>query len=83
MGRGQSFYFSKDIEDIIVLIDGCETLIEEFEQAEGEVSLFLQQWFRDNQSSLEDAVANFLPSSSINREERAIELIANFASIND
>ena len=83
MGRGQSFYFSKDIEDIIVLIDGCETLIEEFEQAEGEVSLFLQQWFRDNQSSLEDAVANFLPASSINREERAIELIANFASIND
>ncbi|MEL6786469.1 MAG: nucleotidyl transferase AbiEii/AbiGii toxin family protein [Cyanobacteria bacterium J06607_15] len=83
LGRGQSFYFSKDIEDIVVLIDGCETLIEEFEQAEGEVSLFLQQWFRDNQSSLEDAVANFLPSSSIDREERAIELITNLASVDN
>ena len=82
LGRGQSFYFSKDIEDIIVLIDGCETLLREFEQAEGEVKLFLQQWFGNNLENLEDAVTNFLPSSSTGREERAIELIVNFATIN-
>ena len=82
LGRGQSFYFSKDIEDIIVLIDGCETLPREFEQAEGEVKFFLQQWFGNNLENLEDAVTNFLPSSSTGREERAIELIANFATIN-
>ena len=81
LGRGESFYFSKDIEDIIVLLDGCEALPEEFEKAEGEVKIFLQQWFRENRENLEDAVANFLPSSSASREERAIELIAKFATV--
>ena len=80
LGRGESFYFSKDIEDIIVLLDGCEALVEEFEAAEGEVKIFLRQWFKENQDNLEDAVANFLPSSSVSREERAIELIAKFAT---
>lgn len=81
LGRGESFYFSKDIEDIIVLLDGCEALLKEFEQAQGSVKLFIQQWFGMNQSSLEDAVANFLPSSSTSREERAIELIEKFATV--
>ena len=83
LGRGESFYFSKDIEDIIVLLDGCEALAEEFEAAFGEVKIFLRQWFKENQDNLEDAVANFLPSSSIGREERAIELIQSFATIDD
>ena len=64
MGRGESFYFSKDIEDIIVLLDGCAALPEEFEKAEGEVKIFLQQWFGENRANLEDAVANFLPCFS-------------------
>ena len=83
LGRGESFYFSKDIEDIIVLLDGCGALVEDFEAAFGEVKIFLRQWFKDNQDNLEDAVANFLPSSSIGREERAIELIQSFATIDD
>ena len=82
LGRGQSFYFSKDIEDIIVLLDSCEALPKEFDKADGEVKLYLQQWFWENRENLEDAVTNFLPSSSTGREERAIELIANFATIN-
>jgi hypothetical protein len=41
---------------------------------------FLQLWFRENLENLEDAVANFLPSSSASREERAIGLIQNFAT---
>ena len=81
LGRGESFYFSKDIEDIIVLLDGCAALPEEFEKAFGEISIFLQQWFGENRANLEDAVANFLPSSSVSREERAIELIAKFANV--
>ena len=83
LGRGQSFYFSKDIEDIIVLLDGCEALPKEFEEAEGKVKLYLQQWFRENRQNLEDAVANFLPSSSASREEKAIEFIQNFATVDD
>ncbi|WP_036489145.1 nucleotidyl transferase AbiEii/AbiGii toxin family protein [Myxosarcina sp. GI1] len=79
LGRGEGFYFSKDIEDIIVLLDGCEVLIREVEEAEGEIKTFLQQWFKENQSSLEDAVASFLPSSSVSREERTVEMIKKLA----
>lgn len=79
LGRGQSFYFSKDIEDIIVLLDASEALPKEFEAAEGEVQLFVRQWFRENRENLEDAVANFLPLSSASREDLTYELIKNFA----
>ena len=49
--------------------------------AGGFVKVFLQQWFEKNQDNLEDAVANFLPLSSASREERAIQLIAQFATV--
>ncbi|MGB3695681.1 MAG: nucleotidyl transferase AbiEii/AbiGii toxin family protein [Spirulinaceae cyanobacterium] len=81
LGRGKSFYFSKDIEDIIVLLDGCEALSEEFEAAGGFVKVFLRQWFKENRDNLEDAVANFLPPSSASREERAVKLITQFATV--
>lgn len=51
----------------------------EFEAAEGEVKLFVRQWFWENQDFLEDAVANFLPLSSASREDLTYELIKNFA----
>lgn len=76
LGRGNSFYFSKDIEDIIVLLDGCEALMKEFDETEGKVKEFVRQWFQENSEELQDAVSNFLPSSSKSREEIVIELIA-------
>ena len=83
LGRGQSFYYSKDIEDIIVLLDGCEALPEELDCAEAEVKLFLQQWFQENLDDLQDAIFNFLPNSSASREDLIIELITNLAQVND
>jgi hypothetical protein len=76
LGRGNSFYFSKDIEDIIVLLDGCEALMKEFDETEGKVKEFVRQWFQENSEELQDAVSNFLPYSSKSREEIVIELIA-------
>lgn len=59
LGRGQNFRFSKDIEDIVILLDGCEVLLEEFEQVGVEVRGFLSAWFRENRDDLEEAVLCF------------------------
>jgi hypothetical protein len=46
-GRGGgNFYFSADIEDIVAVLDGRSNLIEEVQQADTEVKLFLSRWFR-------------------------------------
>ncbi|NJN74097.1 MAG: hypothetical protein HC799_15450 [Limnothrix sp. RL_2_0] len=79
LGRGQNFRFSKDIEDIVILLDGCEVLPEELEQAGEEVSEFLKSWFRENQEDLEEAVLCFLPASSREREDIVIDIIGRFA----
>ncbi len=81
-GRGDSFYHSKDIEDIVVLLDGCAELSEEFDRASGEVKFFLQQWFQENIEDLKDAAYNFSPTSSASREDLVIDLIERFAQVN-
>lgn len=80
LGRGQNFRFSKDIEDIVILLDGCEVLIEQFETAEKDVIDFLRSWFRENKEDLEEAILCFLPASSYEREDIVIELIQKFAA---
>ena len=55
---------SKDIEDIVILLDGCEVLEEQFNQSQGKVKTFLRDWFRENRDDLKEAVLSFLPSSS-------------------
>ena len=85
-GRGKDLRLSKDIEDIIVLLDGCEVLEDGFNQASSEVQEFLKVWFRDNIKGLEEAVFCFLPDSSVGREELVIDLIkrlANFDNLHD
>ena len=78
LGRGQNFRFSKDIEDIVILLNGCEVLFEEFEQVEIEVRGFLSDWFRENRSDLEEAVLCFLPASDSEREDLVINIIERF-----
>ena len=79
-GRGQDLRLSKDIEDIIILLDGCEVLEDDFNQASGEVQQFLTDWFRNNIKGLEEAVFCFLPDSSVGREELVIDLLKRFAN---
>lgn len=79
LGRGKDLRFSSDIEDIIILLDGCEVLEANFYGASAEVQEFLSTWFRDNLKGLEEAVFSFLPASSIGREGLVIDLLHKFA----
>jgi len=78
LGRGKDFHFSKDIEDIVTLLDGCEALEQQFHQAQENIKTFISDWFRENRDNLEEAVVSFLPSSSRDREDLAVELIRRF-----
>lgn len=63
LGRGRDLRLSKDIEDLVILLDGCQDLEAEFNQIQGEVKIFLGSWFRENQENLQEAVLAFLPAS--------------------
>lgn len=39
--RGENnFYYSKDIEDVVILLDGCATLLEQVQKADAEVKFY-------------------------------------------
>ncbi|MCC5898226.1 MAG: hypothetical protein JJU32_09965 [Phormidium sp. BM_Day4_Bin.17] len=68
-GRGGDWRYSKDMEDIVLLLDGCEGLLADFAGATPEVQDFLRSWFQQNREELGEAVCAFLPSSSEGRED--------------
>lgn len=78
IGRGKDLRLSKDIEDIVILLDGCEELAAQFDQAQEDVKIFLASWFRENGNDLEEAVLSFLPSVSKDREDLVFDLIQSF-----
>jgi hypothetical protein len=78
LSRGMDLRLSKDIEDIVILLDGCEELAEQFNQAQKDVKIFLASWFRENGNALEEAVLSFLPSVSRGREDFVFDLIQSF-----
>ena len=81
LGRGKDLRLSKDIEDIVILLDGCEVLEEEFNRTKGAVKVFLGSWFRENRENLQEAVLSFLPDSSVDREDLVIDLIERFGQV--
>lgn len=78
LSRGRDLRLSKDIEDIIILLDGREVLEEEFARSRGEVKDFLGSWFRENGEDLQEAILTFVPSSSVDRQDFVIDLIERF-----
>lgn len=78
LGRGNDLRLSKDIEDIVILLDGCEELEQQFHQSQEEVKIFLASWFQENRNDLEEAVLSFLPSVSRDREDLVFDLIQSF-----
>jgi hypothetical protein len=46
LGRGKDLRLSKDIEDIVILLDGCEELEPQFYKSQKNVKTFLSSWFR-------------------------------------
>ena len=79
LGRGKDLRLSKDIEDIVTLLDGCEMLAEHFHQSPLEVKTFLGSWFKENREDLQEAVLCFLPLSSSGREDIVFDLITTFS----
>lgn len=78
-GRGKSFIFSKDIEDIITLLDGCQDIVQEFAADGGELKSFIRQWFFSNREELKDAAYNFSLSGNLRREKLILNLIDKLA----
>lgn len=67
IGRGQkSFYFSADIEDIVALLDGCDRLEVEVQQADTEVRKFLSAWFRSEREAISEVIPAFLSPAARN-----------------
>jgi hypothetical protein len=65
-GRGDSFCYSTDIEDIMALLDGRSSLFEEVQQADEEVKVFLSGWFRANRENLCDIAPGSLSTAAKN-----------------
>lgn len=67
IGRGnRSFYFSADIEDIVAILDGCDRLEAEVQQADVEVRRFLARWFRSEREAIGEVIPAFLSSVARN-----------------
>ncbi len=45
LGRGKDLRLSKDIEGIVISLDGCDALEQQFNQSQKEVKAFLRDWF--------------------------------------
>lgn len=78
-GRGKSFIFSKDIEDIITLLDGCQVLTQEFDAESGELKSYVSEWFSINIEELKDAAYNFSLSGNPSREKLILNVIDKLA----
>lgn len=80
IGRGKSFRFSKDVEDIIVLLDGCTTLEQDYRSAQSKLKQYINRWFATNVDDLIEATYISCPSRDNEREDLIIELIKRIAS---
>lgn len=82
--RGKSnFYWSSDLEDIVLLLDGCSDLEVELERTDVEVRTFLAKWFAEKLETLREVAPAFLSSIAINsgREQLLIERIERIAGM--
>jgi hypothetical protein len=74
----KDYYASKDLEDIISLLDGAAQLPQAILQAEEQVSIFIQEWLRNfaQLSGVQDIIAGHLSrAANPNLEVRSKELI--------
>lgn len=78
LNRGKDWRYSKDMEDIVLLLDGCEALLGDFRQANLEVKKFLRDWLEESRDLLQEIVPAFLPDSSEGRSPLIFSLIDEF-----
>jgi hypothetical protein len=58
-GKNQH-YFSKDFEDIIMLLNGCPNVVVEVQNSEEEVRRFIGEWIRRERKNLDNLAPAFL-----------------------
>lgn len=79
LSRGKSFRFSKDVEDIIVLLDGSASLEQDYNRAPFNLKSYINSWFTQNEQKLIEAVYFCCPSKDTEREDYLIDLIEKLA----
>jgi len=76
-----NFYTSHDLEDIVLLLDGCPYLEKEIQQADTKVKSFIKQWVKTQLKDLIEISPSMLPPPSKNagREQLLLSLIKRLA----
>ncbi len=74
-------YMSTDLEDIVLLLDGCPYLEQDFQQADTEIIIFVKGWFKSELSLLKDVAPAQLSSTAqqSGRERMLLSLIERLA----
>jgi hypothetical protein len=81
-GRGKGdFYGSHDLEDIMLLLDGCNFLEDEVNHAASDVRSYIKSWFESEQEWLYEVAPNYLSYAAVNagRDRLLRELIQRLA----
>lgn len=77
----QNFYTSSDVEDIVLLLDGCPDLENEIQQTETKVKKFIKEWFKNELENLIEIAPSQLSFTAKNagREKLLLSLIKRLA----
>lgn len=77
----QNFYTSSDVEDIVLLLDGCPDLENKIQQAETKVKKFIKEWFKNELENLIEIAPSQLSFTAKNagREKLLLSLIKRLA----
>ncbi len=78
----QNLYSSHDLEDIILLLDGCPYIEENIQKADTKVKNFIKKWFESEVETLTELAPAHLSQIAINagREELLLSLIERLAN---
>jgi hypothetical protein len=82
--RGKrDFYGSPDLEDIVLLLDGCPYLEEELQQADAMVITFIKEWLTTELKTLREYAPYHLSfvAKNAGREQLLLSLIERLAAI--
>lgn len=76
-----NFYTSHDVEDIVLLLDGCPYLENQIQQADKKVKNFIKEWFKTHLEDLREIAPSQLsfPAKNAGREQLILSLIERLA----
>ncbi len=77
-------YYSKDFEDIVMLLNGCPRILEEVNSAEREIKKFVVEWIQKEKKNLDNIAPAFLSGGDrvSGRGEYLLEVIDQLSGFN-